>query len=885
MSRIIAGFVRIAKVLIDVSGCSIEEAISNTAIPEEFKEAVRAELENEELIVLRDINMVEDPNREHIPWLPNIDRDNWYYWPRLRNYLLDSKNWLAPTIRSIEDSTDKILGSMENPAGSSHFDTRALVVGYVQSGKTANYTALIAKSVDAGYRLIIVLAGMHNTLRYQTQVRLDKELVGILNGVPTGVGRPEPEKEWHTFTKADLLDGDFDPGNASSAALSGNQPVLVVVKKNGPVLRRLLNWLDQTQENTRRNLPCLIIDDEADQASINTGGNRPHDLDPEEIENEESPSTINELVRTLLGMFNKRAYIAYTATPFANVLIDHEASDIYSGADLYPRSFIAALPRPHGYFGASEIFGTTESGEDGLKIIRNVPKEEIPWLLPLRRNEVETFQPRLTESLTRAIKDFFLAGAARISRGTGKEPAAMLIHTSYRTLIQDRLTRLVDEEFRQLRDEWRYMRDDRLREELRQIWETDFRPTTRSNRIDLDVPFDEIEDNISAFIEQVEVRQLHSQSNDVIDYELEPELKVIVVGGNRLSRGLTLEGLLVSYFVRSTATYDTLMQMGRWFGYREGYADITRIYTTKHLERNFRELAIVEEELHREIARYDHLKLTPLQVGVKIRQHPAMLVTSPLKMRSSQVVNISYENQLLQTITFPLDNIGWLKSNLEATRDFLSKLGEPLAESQTNQPIWHISGSSDVLDFLREYQTDNQATRVRSDCMREYIMKQNEFNELNKWVIAVIGRNHEKNGIGDIDLGISGWPRINKIERTRIIGTSSLKAITSMRDQEIGLSGGQKSYAKDLSTEDNAKLTYPEALRHVRSPQEGLLLIYPISKFSGINLVDQEENREPLFSDPNFGEDVIGIAIVFPHSNTAATVEYLVGSVGVGSGD
>lgn len=887
----IDAFIRIARTIMDATSCTVEQAISNSAIPAEIKVQVQTVLEQEQLIVVRDPNMVEDSDRDHLVWLPHVDRNQWYYWPRLRSYLIDNKEWPATTVRSIDDSTDLILGAMEDPKNKPEFDTRALVVGYVQSGKTANYTSLIAKAVDTGYRLIIVLTGMHNTLRYQTQTRLDKELVGMINGVPAGVGRPLHDKEWFTLTKADQEYGDFDPGNAGPTVLNGNNPIILVVKKNGPVLEKLINWLDRTNEHTRKNLPCLIIDDEADQASINTRGNRPHDCDYNETDNnEDQPSAINGFIRDLLNMFTKKAYIAYTATPFANVLIDHNADDIRVGSDLYPKSFIMALARPHGYYGASEIFGTVDGEHKGIDVIRRVHRSEIPWLVPPRRSDVEDFEPRIPESLKRAIKDYVLAGATRIARGQEDEPTAMLIHTSYRTIIQKRLATLLRDEFGRYRDEWRYLREHGLRRDLRNIWETDFRPVIRSENVDLDISFEELQNHISTFFEQVEIKELHGEANDEIDYEREPNQKIIVIGGNRLSRGLTLEGLLVSYYVRPTAYYDTLMQMGRWFGYREGYADITRIYTTSLLERWFRDLATVEEELHREIARYKREKLTPLQVGVKIRQHSAMLVTSPLKMRVSQTVNISYENQLLQTITFPLNRVDWLRTNLDTTRGFLTALGEPTLRMRANQPIWNVENPDIIKEFLCEYKTDPEATRVRSERFVDYISLQNKYGELNKWIVAVIGRDKANPYLGQVNLNISGSPDINLINRSRIQGTFSLKAITSRADQEIGLNDEQIQRAEEMQQTEG--VSYTEALRYVRPPQEGLLLLYPISKYSGYNLnkdnqIDGEneegnQNREPLFENPDTGEHIIGIAIVFPHSGTAATVQYTIGSVGAG---
>lgn len=881
----LVAFVRIAKSIKDALNCSNEEAVSSSTIPEEYKQQVLAELQAEDVMDVRDIHMVEDRQRDHVEWLSGIDRANWYYWPRLRNYLIDQKNWPLATVRSIDKSTDRILGAMENPIERDEFNTRALGVGFVQSGKTANYSTLIAKAADTGYRLIIVLAGIHNSLRYQTQVRLDKELVGIINDQSVGVGSPKPDKLWHTFTKADLLNGEFNPGNASYAALNGSNPVLVVIKKNGTVLRRLIEWLERSPESTKRNLPCLIIDDEADQASINTGGNRPHDWDPEEQnEADLNPSTINELIRQLLNLFSKKAYIAYTATPFANVLIDHEAHDAIAGRDLYPHSFIMALPRPHGYFGAEEIFGSLENATDGINIIRNVPRRDVSQLVPANRREVETFQPTLADSLKQAIIDFILTGAARLKRGQGDQPSSMLIHTSYRTQIQERLATLVRSYLDNIRDEWRYNREENpFTQEFSERWNLEFRPLTRSINLEYDYSFDDIFDQISTFLEQVTVKELHGNSDDEVNYELEPTLKAIVIGGNRLSRGLTLEGLLISYFVRTSQQYsfDTLMQMGRWFGFREGYVDLTRIYTTRQLARWFRDLSIIEADLHRDISRYENEGLTPLQVGVRIRQHPAMLVTSRLKSRSSQIINASFSNKLVQTITFPFNDSEWLLGNLEITRGFLSLLGTPHNMDNSNKPLWSNIKSDAIIEFLENYKTDSEATIVRAELLREYIIRQNENGELTNWTVSVLGRNTLDPNLGAIDLNIDGIDKINLIRRSKLIGFDSLGAIVSNQDHEIGLNEDEIAQAEGLKRELN--VTKNEALRHIRSNQEGVLLIYPISKYSSVNVQDQEDgnlNREAIFSNPQDGEHIMGIAIIFPHSTTAATVEYIVGTVG-----
>jgi hypothetical protein len=900
----IADALRVARVLMDSLGQSADEASMNPAIPLDLRAEVLAQLEAERLIHIRDPHMVQDPNRRHQEWLPMVDRPAWYYWPKLRSYLIDRKGWPESNVRAIDRATDRILDAMENPCSESPFRTKGLVVGYVQSGKTANYGALIAKAADCGYRVIIVLTGIHNSLRQQTQRRLTAELVGQDQGQVVGVGMPPSELQWYTFTNS-KVNGDFNPGHANQTALMGNNPVLIVAKKVVPVLRVMDEWFSQAPPEVLESVPALIIDDEADQASVNTGGDRPPDAQDEDAADalfEREPSRTNALIRHLVNRFDRVAYVAYTATPFANVLIDHTAMDRVAGEDLYPRSFIVDLPVPPGYYGAERIFGLPPAepddngvGEPGLDVIRRIPDDDVPRLVPARRSEVEEFEPDLPESLQSAIDAFVLAGAARIHRGDGGEPATMLIHTSYRTPIQARLTELVADNIEQARDAWRYLRpqgkiDDRIAM-LRELWEDDFRPVIRSENQALDLAFDELAERaIGRFYESVQVRQINSGSLDELDYERDPQLKVIVVGGNRLSRGLTLEGLLVSYYVRPARNYDTLMQMGRWFGYRDGYADLTRVYTTATLEQWFRDLATVELEVREDIRRYELEGLTPEEFGVRIRRHPAMLVTSPLKMQNAQVADLSFNNKIRQTINFPFnygmprpEDVDWLSANLEVVRGFVSMLGDPARLWRDGQPMWTSVDWSAVVEFLREYRMDDSAAQVRAEPMRGYIERQAAHGELIEWVVALMGQTRVDARLGPpVDLGVRDGMLINPIERTRVKNTNTLKAIASTADQEVGLT-------RDAIDEAKARLgSYGENLRIMRDRSEGALLIYPISRLSGHGRAtpasenERESDRVPIYVDPGTGEDVLGVALVFPKSDSAATREYVVGSVGSG---
>jgi hypothetical protein len=458
----------------------------------------------------------------------------------------------------------------------------------------------------------------------------------------------------------------------------------------------------------------------------------------------------------------------------------------------------------------------------------------------------------------------------------------MLIHASHYRAVQQRLYDLVVRYLTRLRDNWRYDRTAGLEQRLRNRWESDFRRVTRGEDMTRDVAFDIIRPFITNLLEHpVEVLQINSASEDVLDYQRDPSLKAIVVGGNRLSRGLTLEGLLVSYYVRRANAYDTLMQMGRWFGFRDGYADLTRIYTTAELEQWFRDLVMVEAELRQDIGRYAEEDLTPLDFGVRVRRHPALLVTDRLKMRNAQIEAISFADQLVQTIIFRLQDPDWLRTNIEVTREFVGSLGAPDSGPEVRPPMWRGVPWEKVVEFLTDYQMDPSATRVRQDLLLDYLRRQAERGELLEWVVGVMGQERLEERLHEIDLGVSGIPRISLIERTRLDGSNSLGVITSPAHLALGLPEDrlQEARARDGRTLSGS------ALRRLRDKREGLLLIYPISRYSGRRngQAVAVAGRKPIFADPEAGVDVIGVALALPPSASAATVEYVVGTVGIGA--
>jgi hypothetical protein len=829
------------------------------------------------------------------PWFRDWDTSGGYYWKRQQAFLRNQLHRADYELDSLDLSSDRVLAHLEDPHSPNRFNVRGLVAGNVQSGKTANFSALIAKAVDAGYKIVIVLSGLHNSLRRQTQIRLQRDLG---HEDTAGVGPPESSKVWVWMT-GDKLNEDFNPGgrNAVAGVLQGNNQVILVVKKNKSRLDRLINWMEG---KVPANVPVLVIDDEEDQASINTGGNRSgyepgedsgditdktdltaEDVDGEFSEDELDPSAINVRIRKLLRTFARCSFVAYTATPFANVLIDPDAIDREGGDDLFPRDFMVSLPKPPGskYVGTERLFGRDQLAGDaddveGLDVIEIVPEWEIPMLIPPRRSGEE---PTIPPSLIQALRDYLLASAAWLQRSGKDEACTMLVHTDMRKALQDAVSDQIEEELASLRQEWKYDTSGALRKELAHRWETEFRPKSAAVNLSWDTPFSAIEPYLSQLIgDGVAVRRLNSNHLDTADFEEESTLKAVLVGGNKLSRGVTIEGLLVSYYVRLAPYYDTLLQMGRWFGYRGDYVDLTRLYSTELLISWFHDLATAEEDLRRQIELYDKRKATPLQFAPKIRSHPAMLVTAENKMQAAQEITQSYDGELLQTLRFPFGDsslLDRLQENLDFTREVLTGLGPP-ATAEAGLFGWSDISTNVILDFLDGFWVLNQ-TSIHPPTVREYIHAQSRIGELIRWRVLVHGLAQPTQLLGTEDLGITGIGPVGLISRSRLKSDpTSLGVITDPGDELYGLT------KEDIDdAEERAALrefpTRGKAYRSKRSPQEALLILYPISANSAPG--QRAANRIPLFPDGAERCTVLGYAVSFPYSNSPATVTYIQG--------
>ena len=439
-------------------------------------------------------------------------------------------------------------------------------------------------------------------------------------------------------------------------------------------------------------------------------------------------SRINALIRRILSQ-PKVAYVAYTATPFANLLIN--PSDY---ADLYPRNFIVDLAPPDDYFGAEKIFGrapldaTDDFADDGLDIVRPVSDADVAAVRPASRNAVATWSPSVPDSLAEALRWFVLATAARRARDGRASNSTMLVHTSMLTTAHSALQQCIRPYFDRLARAVG-TGDSRILTILEQQW------TDETGRVPAvvfqlpDVPWIEVRRHLGDVLADLRVLVDNYQSADRLSYPADAPQTIVAIGGNTLSRGLTLEGLVCSYFVRSANAYDTLLQMGRWFGYRPGYGDLVRIWMTADLEGWFFDLATVEAEIRQQIARYEAEDLTPEQLPVKIRTHPAMVVTAAAKMRGSVVTDISYGGQREQTILFNHTDAEWLQNNIYATAELFHAAEAAGASAQPgalggivfrNVPVDVITA------FLRTYRFHDRAERLKPDLLTGYIDLQNQ---------------------------------------------------------------------------------------------------------------------------------------------------------------
>lgn len=854
------------------------------------------------------------------PWLSE-EKVNILFnlWNRYKLYMQD--NDPSFPVNDLDDFTDKILDKCVNPKINQSWDRRGMVVGHVQSGKTSNYVGLINKAVDSGYKVVIVIAGTISSLRRQTQERIDEGFIGrnssafINDGENkiTGVGVPKyndskkPVADIYSLTSSYYKkndEGDFSQNIAKRLNIPiGKNPIVFVIKKNKSILENLIDWFSKDVniniidgQPKLFNVPALIIDDEADAASVNASKSI------EEIK------TINKLIRTLLNLFNQNTFIGYTATPYANLFIPQDYNEEKTtiikrktyriGEDLFPRDFIINIKAPANYIGAAKIFGMenpiTGYSHEPLNVFRQISDYDPPFFKII--NSTKPLPDYLPESLETAIKSFILTCTIRRLRGHETKHNSMLIHVALLVRWIDRVAYLVNDKMREYKNAI-LSHDKQFLNELKELYENDFLPTTENVLENLDYKdirikthtWDEVLAELSKGGSKIEVRSVHgtrSISNleyhkiEEIDYSLYKDngLSIIAVGGSRLSRGITLEGLSISYYLRTTKMYDSLMQMGRWFGYRPGYVDLCRLYTTDEIFEWFNHITMATEEMRNDFDEMTAALQKPKDFKLKVRNHHGLLtITSIAKLAFSETKEISFSGsnpqtyQLLKTKT-SIDN------NFRIYKELINKIGFPSKENirLTNSGkirylFYPNQDIEPICEFLDDFQIELPS--IINATLSEYIRKQSLANEIEEWSICIVSNSDEKVFINRFENNPddSRIPKddvftyeLSHFGETIKIGCSVRNQPMDRRSSEFYLISKNQIDTKtdrqvdlEIENETNSKIKQQRA-----KEKKGLLLIYSLDERGTPNV--------------NYGVPIIGYSLYFPKIDNEVKVTYQV---------
>ena len=663
----------------------------------------------------------DEPNKQ---WVNTINTD-WFYWSQYKNLLIYDKHWVTSVVDKIDEDSTSILNRLGNP-NQPEFSKKGLVIGHVQAGKTANYTALINKALDVGYKIIIVMAGTLETLRAQTQKRFS-------------IFKNDNAHVIHLITNAHH---DFNRRDTyRNGGIPSQQPLLLIIKKNKDTLHSVLTWFKRAFSPVdRAKRPVLIIDDEADNASINT--------------KEEEVTAINAAIRALIhpSVFPKCSYVGYTATPYANIFIEPESYEQSIGDDLFPRNFIYCLSTPDSYMGAKELFLRNIDIENFDDInnphapeVRTIPEEESS-ILPV--NHKRTFQLReMPPSLKEAILTFLLAKTIRVLRGDIHAHCGMLIHVSRYTDVQQHVAKFVEDAFREYAieiasysacAEWQ---ESELMIDLFHTWKkqySDIKNLTLPNNTLLS--WDVIRCKLPEILPEIEFFCINSETppEKRLDYDNYREgLTAIVIGGMSVARGITIEGLVCSYFVRNTKLYDTLMQMGRWFGHRRGYRDLCRIFMRKETQNWFEHIALATEELRDSIRCMKETGATPMDFGLRVRSSTpdlGLMITAKNRMRSAVQIEdqISFEGNLLESYRVPYNKVEQLQS-VQSLKEYVQRLisetGSPEVDPQRRGWLWRNVPRSLIIDYLNNptrHELKRSSTVYDISVIQEYINQNDE---------------------------------------------------------------------------------------------------------------------------------------------------------------
>lgn len=811
---------------------------------------------------------------------------NEYFWKRYKDYLIRDVKLNINIVNNLDNGTLKdLMNYLGDPCSTANFFRRGLVIGDVQSGKTSTYTGLISKAADAGYKIVILLTGVTETLRSQTQKRIESGIIGIsITGLKdkkngkvikrVGVGKDNGPIKVTALTS---IEYDFvGSKDQITTSLANHQLVMFIVKKNTKVLDKLHNWLyemNADQFDKKIHYPMLLIDDEADNASINTN------------KEEEDPTKTNEIIRKLCHLFTQTTYVGFTATPYANVFINPDTKEEMLNDDLFPKNFIYVLQAPSNYIGASHIFGQDAKYRDALIWIRDIEEsQEYDYKESFHYKHKKEWEGKIPESLKTAVYCFFLANVVRDVRGDSKEPRTMMVNMSrfvkVQTFIKSKIEDLFNYVYNEINTNFSTNSSQnkslKLYNDLKNCWDLYF--------LNLDIEWEVVsgKERLLQAISEIEVLVVNSSKNSgKLNYEKNPHLRAIAVGGLALSRGLTLEGLLTSYFYRNTATFDVLMQMGRWFGYRKNYEDLFRIWTSKKSATWYNEISENTEDLKKDINRMREARLTPEDFGLRVRNDSDELrITAANKMRNAKdhIEQISYWGKVFDTPYLDVD-LSKNFENLELSTQFVNTLSTHGYDFKKGVNSTNLYFSSNVpSDYIISYLKDLliSAHNIHFDTKQITDFLQNcDEKILNKWDVVILegdrkGKHFELNPT----MPIVPVERSFDMVKNRINISKRGGRLGSPTDARIGLSERQIKLAKLKAIQDNvwngvSNTINQEVWFKCVEKRNPLLMIYFIKLKA-----DEDSTEEQSFINSLNGSPVMGFSIGFPMNEQSHAAEF-----------
>ncbi len=817
------------------------------------------------------------------------------FFDRYKQYLR-REGFSPKAIENIERSCEKTLSLCANPRIKNATERkRGLVVGDVQSGKTANYLGLINMAYDYGYRIVVLLAGMTDSLRLQTQKRTDEGVVGAISDsigneiVYCGVGEPNGEHYVIPFTNRENDFGDFINKNLNATINDFKKPVALVVKKNSKILDSVLNKLQSAVTGYDSN-SILIIDDEADNASISTA------------KDEDKPTAINKRIRGIFNKFPVASYVGFTATPFANIFINPEDKDP-DNLDLFPSDFIVQLVSPDSYFGGGKIF-LQEGGTS--RFIRILEVNE-PYFLPVKHKKEDSFYT-MPESMKEAIHVFIIGNVIRTLRGQGTKHRSMMINISRFNGLQWEIKDVVVAYVTKLKnvlEQDSYKSTEKFIEnvdmaKLFAAWNNKFFDEIRNGNEELGlkpIDWEQIKNGLYDEVKQIQTIVINSKisASDKFNYDDYEEVgaRVITIGGFVLSRGLTLEGLMVSYYSRNAGAYDVLLQMGRWFGYRPKYEDLCRIYMSQDNVDRFTAVFEAVSDLKEQFAELErHPEKSPRDFGLMVQESPdtletSLLVTSRNKMRNSDeiVYHLNYGGVYADTSKI-IPDASINTHNADVTLQFFNKikvLPNTFQSDKGRRMVRQVS-KYDVADFIRELKISYFNKKFETQSLAEYIEDSDVFPYWD--VVVATGSREVKNSVTmakfDLQNGYKAPVRSFRYsdddegKLIRVGGANNRILDPGIFDAGLSIDEEQKKQILEQKDKDDPGRTHTNltAKDYLKLREYPILVLYPFFlETEGGKLISDVIDG---FSD---SEPVWGYAIGFPKKESTKRVKYRINKV------